>query len=763
MVILITDNDVYYELRTPGITTIGRGSSNDVVPESRSISKSHAVLTLQLTKSSKLEMWIEDLNSTNGTFLGISPMEVHKILDKEKVVFGDYLRFGHSSQYFRILESMLPGTTLLSEAPQDVCSNDSIQDYLDRNEVQSASVYRGEHGEFDEFQQDIESSHDRDEEDSLHPRQNLKPQERFSRSTPVPYYSVNENLKKATEYQRKSAEYPRVSGREKYFLRNHESHQSEPNLFVTNERNERNERKDLGPDRFPEISRSLQNRNNVENVILPVKYPTADNTQQHPVLQTTDPPRIGSKDTLWDSPFPLSPFPLSPDDGQESQIFPESSPESSNSPQRFHNDFDCEILSRNISNDPSINHSSIFNTKNYAKPSKKNQNVIPRNPTYFTSNINSNMQSQENSTVLDETETENDDEILHQNDDCENKYENDNKYENESGNEKRISPKKNFTFPTTDDSQIVLQNKEGFRSMELENRKSDNKLDQNNLIINHDELIQKRSTERTYDKNNSTDIILEGRDARNSNNSFKQKNRNSNSSSNNFISSDEKNENESENKKNKKNDYSQFFITKNPNKENSFEKDYLHQNIKSDLKSNYLPIQKNTHDNDSQDWGFGLGLYKQNQIPLYSGNRNSEIRDNAYQNLLISNNNYTKIFPDIINNVNNVKNDVRNDQKIGNCAKTITSSMSASAIKNNNNNNNIQKKNFFRENKNKMPFSKIELENDVIDHDKFASLINEEISRKVSWILGPSSTDWKSSNIKGKEKLICLICMLFYC
>ena len=736
MVILITDNDVYYELRTPGITTIGRGSSNDVVPESRSISKSHAVLTLQLTKSSKLEMWIEDLNSTNGTFLGISPMEVHKILDKEKVVFGDYLRFGHSSQFFRILESILPGTALLSEAPQDVCSNDSIQDYLDRNEVQSASVYRGDHEEYDEFHQDGESSHDRDEEDSLHPRQNLQPQSRFSRSTPVPYYSLNENMKKATEYQRKSAEYPRASGREKYFIRNHESHQSEPNLFVTNDRNER---KDLGPDRFPETSRSLQNRNNIENVILPVKYPTADNIQ-HPVLQTTDPPRIGSKDTLWDSPFPLSPFPLSPDDGQESQIFPESSPESSNSPQGFRNDFDCEILSRNISNDPSINHSSIFNTKNYAKPSKKNEKVIPKNPHYSISNVNSSEQSQDNSTVLDETETENDDDILHQNDDSENKYEHENKYENESGNEKRASSKKNFTFPTSEDSQIVLQNKDSIRS--LENRKSDNlKLDQNNLITNHNKIIQKRSTERTYDKNNSTDIILDGRDARNSNNSFKQKKRNSNNSSNNLISSDEKNENESENGKNKKSDYSQFFITKHPNKENSFDDDYLHQNIKSDL-SNYLPLQKNTHDNDSHDWGFGLGLYKQNHIPLYSGNRNSEIRDHAYQNLLISNNNYTKIFPNIVNNV-------KNDQIRGNSIKTITSSMSASVNKNN---DNIQKNNFFRENTNKLLFSKIELENELIDRDKFALLINEEISRKVSWILGPSSTDWKSSNIKGKKE-----------
>ena len=643
MVILITDNDVYYELRNPGITTIGRGSSNDVVPESRSISKSHALLTLQLTKSSRLEMWIEDLNSTNGTYLGSSPMEVHKILDKEKVIFGDYLRFGHSSQYFRVLESMLPGTALLSEAPHDICSNDSIQDYLDRNEVQSASVYRGDHEEFeDEFHQDIESSHDRDE-DSLHPRQSLKLPSRFSRSTPVPYHSVDGNIRKATEYQRKSAEYPRsAAGREKHFIRNNKSHQSEPNLFITNTNTNTNtnERKDRGPERFPETSRSLQNRNIEKNVIgtLPVKYPTADNTQQHPISiisETVDPPTIGSNENLWDSPFPISPFPLSPDDGQESQIFPESSPESSSSPQqRFHTNYDCGILSRNISNDPSINHSSIFNTKNYAIPSKKKINDISvKDPSYL---INSSIQSNENSTILDGTETETDNDNDNDNDDILqlNNNENKNKYDS----------KNKLVHQSAAESDVLLQYDNEYKISEK--RRSDNsKSDKNKIIIDHDKLTHKKSTEITYDKNDCTDIVLEGRDPRSSNLSSKQNKKNSNNSStkcssDNLISSDEINENENENEKN---NYSQFFITKNSPKENIFEENYLYRNKndKNDLKSNYLPAQKNTHDGISlsQDWGLGIGFYKQNENPLYSGNRNSEIKETVYQNLLISNDN----------------------------------------------------------------------------------------------------------------------------
>ena len=786
MVILITDNDVYYELRNPGVTTIGRGSSNDVVPESRSISKSHALLTLQLTKSSRLEMWIEDLNSTNGTYLGSSPMEVHKILDKEKVIFGDYLRFGHSSQYFRVLESMLPGTALLSEAPQDICSNDSIQDYLDRNEVQSASVYRGEdHEEFeDEFHQDIESSHDRDE-DSLHPRQNLKPPSRFSRSTPVPYHSVDGNIRKATEYQRKSAEYPRsAAGREKHFIRSDESHQSEPILFISNTKTKTNtnERKDRGPERFPETSRSLQNRNIEKNVIgtLPIKYPTADNTQQHPISiisETVDPPTIGSNENLWDSPFPISPFPLSPDDGQESQIFPESSPESSSSPQqRFHTNYDCGILSRNISNDPSINHSSIFNTKNYAIPSKKKINDISKNNLSYL--INSSTHSNENSTILDGTETETENDNIDTNNDNDNTN-NDNDNNNDdilqsnSSESKSKYENKNILHPikSAAESDNLLQYNNEYKINE--NRRSDSsKSDKNKKIIDHDKVIHKQSTEVTYDKNDGKDIVLDGRDPRSSNISLKQNKRNSNNSSNkcssdNLISSDEKNENDNENEneneneyenenENEKNNYSQFFITKNSPKENVLDDDYLyHQHNKSnknDLKSNYLPVQKNTHDgiSMSQDWGLGIGFYKQNENPLYSGNRNSEIKETVYQNLLISNDNL-KTFPDT------TTNNVKNDQKVGNSIKSMNSSISVSGhkiAKNDNNNNNInnfgniRKKNYFRDNK--IPISENEIKNDIIDQDKFSSLLNDEISKKVAWILGPSSTDWKSSNIKGK-------------
>jgi pSer/pThr/pTyr-binding forkhead associated (FHA) protein len=110
MVVLVTDNDASYELQCPGTTLIGRGSQNDVVPESRSISKSHAILTLQMKPSGKIEVWLEDLNSTNGTYVGSSPLEIHKISGKECIAFGDYVRFGHSIQYYRLLESALPST-----------------------------------------------------------------------------------------------------------------------------------------------------------------------------------------------------------------------------------------------------------------------------------------------------------------------------------------------------------------------------------------------------------------------------------------------------------------------------------------------------------------------------------------------------------------------------------------------------------------------------------------------------------------------------
>ena len=68
MVFLHTDSGEYRDLSKsiPGTITFGRGDSNDIRPESNSVSKRHAVLTvLNVQSTPKIEAFLEDLGSRN--------------------------------------------------------------------------------------------------------------------------------------------------------------------------------------------------------------------------------------------------------------------------------------------------------------------------------------------------------------------------------------------------------------------------------------------------------------------------------------------------------------------------------------------------------------------------------------------------------------------------------------------------------------------------------------------------------------------------
>ena len=115
MVVFVTDDEQVIELRAPGVTNIGRASNNDVIPESKSVSKTHAQLTITFNASKqKWECFLEDLNSGNGTFLGASPLEMYKLNKKEVIHFGDYVRFGHGTRMYKLAESAM---TLNGAAP----------------------------------------------------------------------------------------------------------------------------------------------------------------------------------------------------------------------------------------------------------------------------------------------------------------------------------------------------------------------------------------------------------------------------------------------------------------------------------------------------------------------------------------------------------------------------------------------------------------------------------------------------------------------
>lgn len=105
MAFVLTDAKEYRELPCPGQATIGRGIDNSIRPESQSVSKNHAIFSVnRISDTSKIEIWLEDLNSRNGTFVGESPLDFERVNGRRRLQFGDYIRFGHSQKFFRILD-----------------------------------------------------------------------------------------------------------------------------------------------------------------------------------------------------------------------------------------------------------------------------------------------------------------------------------------------------------------------------------------------------------------------------------------------------------------------------------------------------------------------------------------------------------------------------------------------------------------------------------------------------------------------------------
>ena len=74
-------------------TTIGRDSSNDISLDDELVSKAHAVLEIISTEEG-VTFLIQDLNSTNHTFVNDLPIELYKLKD------GDLIRIGMSDFRF---------------------------------------------------------------------------------------------------------------------------------------------------------------------------------------------------------------------------------------------------------------------------------------------------------------------------------------------------------------------------------------------------------------------------------------------------------------------------------------------------------------------------------------------------------------------------------------------------------------------------------------------------------------------------------------
>lgn len=68
-------------------TTIGRDASNDISLDDDLVSKEHAVLEVISTEE-KVEFLLQDLNSTNHTFVNDAPVDLHKLKDGDAVRIG---------------------------------------------------------------------------------------------------------------------------------------------------------------------------------------------------------------------------------------------------------------------------------------------------------------------------------------------------------------------------------------------------------------------------------------------------------------------------------------------------------------------------------------------------------------------------------------------------------------------------------------------------------------------------------------------------
>lgn len=68
-------------------TTIGRGAENDISLDDELVSKEHAILEVICSEES-IDFLIQDLKSTNHTFVNDQPVDLHKLKD------GDLIRIG---------------------------------------------------------------------------------------------------------------------------------------------------------------------------------------------------------------------------------------------------------------------------------------------------------------------------------------------------------------------------------------------------------------------------------------------------------------------------------------------------------------------------------------------------------------------------------------------------------------------------------------------------------------------------------------------
>lgn len=67
-----------------------------------------AILLINPLVGNRVELWIEDFQSRNGTYWGPTTSELEKVNGKKQMKFGDFIKFGNTTKIYRILESPPP-------------------------------------------------------------------------------------------------------------------------------------------------------------------------------------------------------------------------------------------------------------------------------------------------------------------------------------------------------------------------------------------------------------------------------------------------------------------------------------------------------------------------------------------------------------------------------------------------------------------------------------------------------------------------------
>lgn len=71
-----------------GSTSIGRGQTNDITLDDKSVSKRHAIITVQTLKNGESKVQITDLHSTNGTLVNGHRITYHTLEDSDQLSIG---------------------------------------------------------------------------------------------------------------------------------------------------------------------------------------------------------------------------------------------------------------------------------------------------------------------------------------------------------------------------------------------------------------------------------------------------------------------------------------------------------------------------------------------------------------------------------------------------------------------------------------------------------------------------------------------------